>query len=121
MELESKAVDGHGTFEVKQAFDEFMRGFEAFKQSNDQRLAELADQERVGLSDESATMTRGRTRARRVRHALLSRGRAHCTSPRVTSRKIRSSSLRSGSRPMSGTPCSTSDFTRAASAASSPS
>jgi HK97 family phage major capsid protein len=41
MELESKAVESHGEFEVKQAFDEFMRGFDAFKQSNDRRLKDL--------------------------------------------------------------------------------
>ncbi len=44
MELESKALDAksgaHG-IEVKQAFDEFMRGFEAFKQDNDERLKGL--------------------------------------------------------------------------------
>jgi len=38
MELESKAV---ATPEIKDAFDEFLRAFEAFKSANDERLSEL--------------------------------------------------------------------------------
>jgi HK97 family phage major capsid protein len=52
MELESKAVEIHGDFEVKQAFDEFMRGFDAFKQSNDQRLKELEKRSGDVLTEE---------------------------------------------------------------------
>jgi HK97 family phage major capsid protein len=37
MELESKAMGS----EIKQAFDDFLRGFEAFKQDNDERLKEI--------------------------------------------------------------------------------
>jgi HK97 family phage major capsid protein len=40
MELESKAVDVNDR-EIKEAFDEFLRVFDAFKGANDQRLAEL--------------------------------------------------------------------------------
>ena len=36
-EIETKAA-GH---EVGEAFEEFMRAFEAFKESNDERLAEI--------------------------------------------------------------------------------
>jgi HK97 family phage major capsid protein len=52
MELESKAVESHGDFEVKQAFDEFMRGFDAFKQSNDQRLKDLEKRSGDVLTEE---------------------------------------------------------------------
>jgi len=38
MELETKAVEPAATYEVKQAFDSFMAGFEAYKQANDERL-----------------------------------------------------------------------------------
>jgi len=38
MELESKAVTNP---EIKDAFDEFLRAFEAFKSANDERLAQL--------------------------------------------------------------------------------
>jgi HK97 family phage major capsid protein len=38
MELESKAVQSP---EIKEAFDEFLRAFDAFKGANDERLAEL--------------------------------------------------------------------------------
>jgi len=38
MELESKAV---GAPDIKDAFDEFLRAFEAFKQANDERLVQL--------------------------------------------------------------------------------
>jgi HK97 family phage major capsid protein len=37
MELESKAMGS----EIKQAFDDFLRGFEAFKQDNDERLKQV--------------------------------------------------------------------------------
>ncbi len=37
MELESKAMG----LEIKQAFDDFLRGFEAFKQDNDERLKQI--------------------------------------------------------------------------------
>jgi HK97 family phage major capsid protein len=52
MELESKAVESHNDFEVKQAFDEFMRGFDAFKQSNDQRLKDLEKRSGDVLTEE---------------------------------------------------------------------
>jgi HK97 family phage major capsid protein len=38
MELETKAVEPTATYEIKQAFDSFMAGFEAYKQANDERL-----------------------------------------------------------------------------------
>jgi HK97 family phage major capsid protein len=41
MELESKALGGAPEREIKDAFDDFMRSFEAFKQANDERLGEL--------------------------------------------------------------------------------
>ena len=41
MELETKTIDaGHGR-EIKQAFDEFLRAFDAFKGANDERLDAL--------------------------------------------------------------------------------
>ena len=40
MELESKAVQAASP-EIKDAFDEFLRAFEAFKSANDERLVEL--------------------------------------------------------------------------------
>jgi HK97 family phage major capsid protein len=55
MELESKALEwktaGPNT-EVKQAFDEFLRGFEAFKQSNDERLAGIERRSADVLAEE---------------------------------------------------------------------
>jgi HK97 family phage major capsid protein len=41
MELESKAFKDEGGLEVKKAFEEFLGSFEAFKQSNDERLKGL--------------------------------------------------------------------------------
>jgi HK97 family phage major capsid protein len=42
MELETKAVEhSPNTLEIKQAFEEFLGSFEAFKQANDERLAGL--------------------------------------------------------------------------------
>jgi HK97 family phage major capsid protein len=42
MELETKAVEhGHNSLEIKQAFEEFLAGFEAFKDANDARLKGL--------------------------------------------------------------------------------
>lgn len=51
MELETKAVDGGQTLEIKAAFEDFLAGFAAFKDANDARLKGL---ERKGdvLSEE---------------------------------------------------------------------
>ena len=39
--LENKAMHGEAAMEVAQSFDEFMRAFEAFKETNDERLAQI--------------------------------------------------------------------------------
>ena len=49
MELETKAVEHR---EIKQAFDEFLHGFEAFKQANDERLAGLERRSADVISDD---------------------------------------------------------------------
>ena len=44
MELETKALetrDAANSREIKEAFGEFLRAFEAFKESNDERLAQI--------------------------------------------------------------------------------
>ena len=41
MELETKTMDAANNREIKQAFDEFLREFDAFKQANDERLAQM--------------------------------------------------------------------------------
>jgi hypothetical protein len=63
MELETKAVD-HG-HEIKQAFAEFLAGFEAFKQANDERLnglerrsADVLNEEKVARIDQALTETK---------------------------------------------------------------
>jgi HK97 family phage major capsid protein len=63
MELETKAVE-HG-HDVKQAFDEFLSGFAAFKQANDERLAglerrsgDVLNEEKVARIDTALTETR---------------------------------------------------------------
>jgi HK97 family phage major capsid protein len=73
MELETKAVE-HGPaykavehgLEIKQAFDEFLQGFENFKQANDERLkglerrsADVLSEEKVARIDAALTQTRG--------------------------------------------------------------
>jgi len=50
MELESKALNANA--EVKQAFEDFLRGFEAFKQSNDERLAGIERRSADVLAEE---------------------------------------------------------------------
>lgn len=53
MELETKAVDhGHTPLEIKAAFEEFLAGFEAFKQANDARLQGLEKRGADVLHDE---------------------------------------------------------------------
>jgi HK97 family phage major capsid protein len=54
MELETKAFggEGPGTLEVKKAFEDFLAGFEAFKQSNDERLKGLEKRSADVLLDE---------------------------------------------------------------------
>ena len=54
MELETKAFgsEGHDTLEVKKAFEDFLAGFEAFKQSNDERLKGLEKRSADVLLDE---------------------------------------------------------------------
>ncbi|MDB5736080.1 MAG: phage prohead protease, family/phage major capsid protein family [Alphaproteobacteria bacterium] len=86
MELETKAVE-HG-HEVKQAFEEFLSGFAAFKQANDERLAglerrsgDVLNEEKVARIDTALTETkrkidrratwrRPRRRARRCRRGF---------------------------------------------------
>jgi HK97 family phage major capsid protein len=48
MELESKAMG----VEIKQAFDDFLRGFEAFKQENDERLKDIERRSADVLAEE---------------------------------------------------------------------
>src|SRR4051812_24760258 len=50
MELETKAVEH--TVEIKQAFEDFLGGFEAFKQANDERLKGLERRSADVLSEE---------------------------------------------------------------------
>ena len=65
MELETKAIE-HG-HEIKQAFDEFLHGFETFKQANDERLkglerrsADVLHEEKVARIDAALTQTQGK-------------------------------------------------------------
>ena len=51
MELESKAV-GSASPEIKDAFDEFLRAFEAFKAANDERLVELETRSAAPVTEE---------------------------------------------------------------------
>jgi HK97 family phage major capsid protein len=51
MELENKAA-AVSTPEVKEAFDEFLRGFEAFKTSNDERLEKIEKRSADVLAEE---------------------------------------------------------------------
>ena len=62
MELETKAVDGsQHTFEIKAAFEDFLAGFEAFKDANDARLkglekrGDVLDTEKVARIDAALT------------------------------------------------------------------
>ena len=41
MELETKTIDAANTREIRQAFDDLAREFDAFKQANDERLAQM--------------------------------------------------------------------------------
>jgi HK97 family phage major capsid protein len=50
MELESKALGGAPEREIKDAFDDFMRAFDAFKQANDERLGELEKRAADGVT-----------------------------------------------------------------------
>jgi HK97 family phage major capsid protein len=52
MELESKALGTPQGMEVKQAFEEFLRDFEAFKQGNDERLKVMERRSADVLADE---------------------------------------------------------------------
>ena len=65
MELETKATE-HG-HEVKQAFDEFLQGFESFRQANDERLkglerrsADVLHEEKVARIDAALTQTQAK-------------------------------------------------------------
>jgi HK97 family phage major capsid protein len=67
MELESKAAGletAHTDLEVKQAFDEFLSGFEHFKQANDERLkglekrGDVLSDEKVARIDQALTETK---------------------------------------------------------------
>jgi len=64
MELETKAVEhghNHNSLEIKQAFEEFLAGFEAFKDANDARLkglekrGDVLDGEKVARIDAALT------------------------------------------------------------------
>ena len=50
MELESKAIAANP--EIKDAFDEFLRAFEAFKSANDERLGELETRSADAVTEE---------------------------------------------------------------------
>jgi HK97 family phage major capsid protein len=52
MELESKALEGirPGDRELKDAFDDFMRAFDAFKSANDERLAQIEKRAADGVT-----------------------------------------------------------------------
>ena len=54
MELESKALEGTQSpnRELKDAFDDFMRAFDAFKQANDERLGELEKRAADGVTND---------------------------------------------------------------------
>jgi HK97 family phage major capsid protein len=67
MELETKAVEHGQNYEVKQAFEDFMAGFAAFKQANDERLAglerrsgDVLNDEKVARIDTALTETRAK-------------------------------------------------------------
>lgn len=54
MELETKAVE-HGHVEIKAAFEDFLAGFEAFKQANDDRLKGLETRSADVLHEEKVS------------------------------------------------------------------
>lgn len=67
MELETKAVEHSQNYEVKQAFEDFMAGFAAFKQANDERLAglerrsgDVLNEEKVARIDTALMETRAK-------------------------------------------------------------
>ncbi len=66
MELESKAFGHDNGLEVKKAFEDFLAGFEAFKQSNDERLKGLEKRGGDVLLDEKVA---------RINQALETQGR----------------------------------------------
>jgi HK97 family phage major capsid protein len=52
MELETKTMDAANNREIKQAFDEFLRAFDAFKGANDERLDALEKRSTDVITDE---------------------------------------------------------------------
>ncbi len=65
MELETKAVEHGQNYEVKQAFEDFLAGFAAFKEANDERLAglerrsgDVLNAEKVARIDTALTETK---------------------------------------------------------------
>jgi len=67
MELETKAVEHGQNYEVKQAFEDFLSGFAAFKEANDERLAglerrsgDVLTEEKVARIDTALTETRAK-------------------------------------------------------------
>ena len=52
MELETKTMDAANNREIKQAFDEFLRAFDAFKGANDERLEALEKRSADVVTDE---------------------------------------------------------------------
>jgi HK97 family phage major capsid protein len=95
MELETKAVAPDR--EIKQAFDEFLQGFDAFKQANDERLAgierrsaDVLTEEKVARIDTALTETRAKIDA-----LMLAQARPHlggerkAFDPASTERKAR--------------------------------
>jgi HK97 family phage major capsid protein len=52
MELETKTMDAANNREIKQAFDEFLRAFDAFKGANDERLDALEKRSTDVVTDE---------------------------------------------------------------------
>lgn len=95
MELETKAVDSG--LEVKQAFEDFLAGFEAFKQGNDERLkglerrsADVLADEKVARIDAHLTETK-----QKIDQLMLAQGRPLLSGergafdPTATERKAR--------------------------------
>ncbi|HTT98961.1 MAG TPA: phage major capsid protein [Rhizomicrobium sp.] len=52
MELETKTLDTTNNREIKLAFDDFLREFDAFKQANDERLAQMEKRSADVVTDE---------------------------------------------------------------------
>jgi HK97 family phage major capsid protein len=72
MELETKAIESAQSWEIKQALDDFLHTFEAFKDSNDERLAEIEKRGRDVLTGEKAErINRALTEQKRMLDELV--------------------------------------------------